>query len=177
MADGEATQSCRLARTKPRPVVAYRCCFRLPFARGGRRSPEVPTHASKFGVPTIRVKQHTFGATVLGCVWVWHHWKTEGKHHWEHAWRTNFEKLVIGEIGVATIGVEQHTFGASVLGCVCRCGTIGKPNDPIIGNTHVNKFPKHIIIGGFGWRRLVASNRSNGNFTNGGGGSGGGGWC
>jgi uncharacterized membrane protein YgcG len=78
---------------------------------------------------------------------------------------------------VATIGVEQHTFGASVLGCVCRCGTIGKPNDPIIGNTHVNKFPKHIIIGGFGWRRLVASNRSNGNFTNGGGGSGGGGWC
>ena len=103
--------------------------------------------------------------------------KPERKHHWEHAWRTNFEKLVIGEIGVATIGVEQHTFGASVLGCVCRCGTIGKPNDPIIGNTHVNKFPKHIIIGGFGWRRLVASNRSNGNFTNGGGGSGGGGWC
>ena len=77
---------------------------------------------------------------------------------------------------MATIGVEQHTFGATVLGCVCRCGTIGKPNDPIIGNTHVNKFPKHIIIGGFGWRRLVASNRSNGNFTNGDGFTGGCGW-
>jgi hypothetical protein len=28
----------------------------------------------------VGVEQHTLGVTILGCVWVW--------HHWGHAWRT-----------------------------------------------------------------------------------------
>ena len=57
-------------------------------------------------------------------------------HHWGHPWGTKFpKKTVIGRVGVATIGAEQHTFRTTVPG-LNGWGTIGKPEQTIIGTTH-----------------------------------------
>ena len=77
-----------------------------PSAIDDRR--EVPTHASKFGVPTIRVKQHTFGATVLGCVWVWHHWKTRKKASLGTCMANkNRNKVIIWRLGWRWLGLSN----------------------------------------------------------------------
>ena len=80
------------------------------------------------------------------------------------------------EVGLASVGVEHHTFGATVLGGV-GVRPMKYQTKASLGTHMASKFPKQIVMTGFGWRRLVSSNRYNGNFTNGGSSAGSGGWC
>ena len=124
----------------------------------------------------IGVKQHDFGATAFVCVWVLHNWKT-GNNYWEHIWRRNFgHKVIIRWLGWHRLVLSTTLLELLYSGCV-GVGPVNYQTKALFGTHMANKFPKQIVIEGFGWRRLVASNRSNGNFTNGGGSAGSGGWC
>jgi hypothetical protein len=72
-------------------------------------------------------------------------------HHWQHTWGTKFPKNKIHwGVGWRRLGLSNTLF---VLLCsgLNGCGTIGKPEQTIIGNTHGEpNFRKLKLIGGLG---------------------------
>jgi hypothetical protein len=102
-------------------------------------------------VAMIGVEQHTFRTTVFGFEWARHQWKTQTNHHWQHTWGTEFPKIKLHwGVGWRRLGLSNTLF---VLLCsgLNGCGTIGKPQKTIIGNTYGEpNFRKLKLIGGLG---------------------------
>ena len=86
------------------------------------------------------------------------------------------DKVIIGWLGWHRLVLSTTLLELLYSGCV-GVGPVNYQTKALFGTHMANKLPKQIVIEGVGWRRLVASNRSNGNFTNGGDSAGSGGWC
>ena len=85
------------------------------------------------------------------------------------------DKVIIGRLGWHRLVLSTTLLELLYSGCV-GVGPVNDQTKALFGTHMANKFPKQIVIEGVGWRRLVASNRSSGNFTNGGDSAGSGGW-
>ena len=130
----------------------------------------------KCGVAPVGVKQHNFGATAFVCVCgccIIGKPKTITRNTYDEEIS---DKVIIGWLGWHRLVLSTTLLELLYSGCV-GVGPVNYQTKALFGTHMANKLPKQIVIEGVGWRRLVASNRSNGNFTNGGDSAGSGGWC